>query len=124
MRISDWSSDVCSSDLAGLIVRLLGPDGMVRRGIDAQARRQVRALVRQHHVRLEEVAVLGGRALHVERREAARVPAAEALQIVEPEPLRPQGCAGRAAENVILFGDGWDVYDLPQLRLVLDVARV
>src|SRR3546814_4323408 len=89
MRISDWSSDVCSSDL------------------------------RQHHVRLEEVAVLGGRALHVERREAARVPAAEALQIVEPEPLRPQGCAGRAAENVILFGDGWDVYDLPQLRLVL-----
>src|SRR3546814_6443656 len=101
MRISDWSSDVCSSDLAGLIVRLLGPDGMVRRGIDAQARRQVRALVRQHHVRLEEVAVLGGRALHVERREAARVPAAEALQIVEPEPLRPQGCAGRAAENVI-----------------------
>src|SRR3546814_3314207 len=92
---------------------------MVRRGIDAQARRQVRALVRQHHVRLEEVAVPGGRALPVERRESARVPAAEALQIVEPGPLRPQGFSGRAAETVLLFGDGWVAYDLPQLRLVL-----
>src|SRR3546814_14435715 len=30
MRISDWSSDVCSSDLAGPEMRILGPDGRFR----------------------------------------------------------------------------------------------
>src|SRR3546814_8918614 len=29
MRISDWSSDVCSSDLHAAIFRALGPDGHV-----------------------------------------------------------------------------------------------
>src|SRR3546814_14503876 len=44
MRISDWSSDVCSSDLASRITALIGPNGMGKtaclRLINALFRRQ------------------------------------------------------------------------------------
>src|SRR3546814_16592449 len=42
MRISDWSSDVCSSDLAGVGVAVESLDSRSERvGIDADLRRQV-----------------------------------------------------------------------------------
>src|SRR3546814_16329732 len=52
MRISDWSSDVCSSDLAGLTVGELLPRDRVL--IDAQARRVI--VQRDPEVEGEQVA--------------------------------------------------------------------
>src|SRR3546814_14591942 len=70
MRISDWSSDVCSSDLAGVVVRLAALRVRVDVGEDAEA--ELRIGIEQRARRpvvlaemiLDEVCV-GQRALQV-----------------------------------------------------------
>src|SRR3546814_6727438 len=63
MRISDWSSDVCSSDLA--VAALVGGD-LATRGVDAQAGRAAQGVdPPDAALRAQVVAVLAQRVLHL-----------------------------------------------------------
>src|SRR3546814_2642071 len=71
MRISDWSSDVCSSDLLGLAVDLYGLEDLAHQGEGAEAA-QVAA---DGHVEAERATVLGEEELgaaHAGQRRAQR----------------------------------------------------
>src|SRR3546814_3705315 len=107
MRISDWSSDVCSSDLAGVVVRLAALRVRVDVGEDAEA--ELRIGIEQRARRpvvlaemiLDEVCV-GQRALQVMAHRLASGRAGvggERLMAVRRKLL--QGVAHRAWHSVL-----------------------
>src|SRR3546814_13469838 len=74
MRISDWSSDVCSSDLLGVLgddrvgmARAVACD-MVERGLGAVDDRR-----RQHRREIFGIPILGGRGKGIGRQRAPRI---------------------------------------------------
>src|SRR3546814_20296607 len=107
MRISDWSSDVCSSDLPSLTSSSPPPTGGISRSARALARaangpgRQHgtrRGIFDQHLVERNrddaDRALLAARRLHAADRARAGN-AVDAPAPANPQPLRPVECVGR-----------------------------
>src|SRR3546814_5079465 len=102
MRISDWSSDVCSSDLRETAV-VDGSGAPARAGSDAGKKRYRRGchyLLRSHRLRLPHAGRPGQLTLYIRSREAFGAKARlRNLRLRLPAPSPPWRCPGARSEE-------------------------